>query len=809
MTNPYPLPRETRETQVLVGDGVSSTFGPFSWKIFDIEDVKVLTKASGQSSWSETAVVVSKTTADAFAFFTVTFPAVLAITTEYIVLGSRLHERSTDLTKGGSISTNELEKEMSKQGVVLDELRRDADRSVRFPPGVTGTGLLPDPVGGAVIGWDAAGENLVNKQPVDVGVAGAAGAVIFGSDTVEQVQQFLNVVPGVDVQEHSDNLDELAGVGPGTVGKQLLAAEDLEDVDTILGGVAGMMTADELAATTVSAFRDIVQISGKTVPGDDNDGEPVMLVRSPGATVGFLPDAAATKFAYLSRRIKFGKMFHGANTGGVVSNHNAWAACVAELVAKGGGGIYIPAGQYAYSTQNLLDMFCNAEIEMHPDAMFAGLAGMTTSLMRFRGASGSGRGAYKWTFNNLRLDQSLGTIANQPSGLSPMNVREIEGNGGYFEAGGGWESAPTVGGDSGIEPINIADFKWKGGEFLNWNDAGIYIGGGNDQLAVDDGRRAIITEGFFSNCGQGITFKRAGNHLRVAGCWFELCAIGVTSSDVGIGQEVDTGQRMEVHNNDFKKITGRAIGIRSGTLADIRDNTIEDWGYNQAGNVLQAAPPTGRAAILFEGGIDSVVKDNIFRFKDWTENGHAGIMVKNWTDAESTVWPAGRISGAANDYACSLPVYELVTNVSASQHLGNRCTANVSFPALRNGSVFEFLSNGNTHRIYYIGDGSNVGVRTIEPRETFSATVTGTLFSSIGSLAAGTTSATVNVSVPGAQNGDIVILTPNSSAVLNSRLNYVARANTDQINAQFRNDHTAAIDFTTASWTALVIRRDQ
>ncbi|MDH7785085.1 hypothetical protein QBD01_001085 [Ochrobactrum sp. 19YEA23] len=163
MPNPYPLPRETRETQVLVGDGVSTTFGPFTWKIFDIEDVAVLTKAAGQSNWATTDVVVIKTDpVAAFSTFTVTFPAPLATTTEYVVLGDRLHKRSTDLFRGGTIISNELEKEISKQGVVLQELRRDANRTITFPPDFQGERTLPSYGPGRAIIWDADAERLTN-----------------------------------------------------------------------------------------------------------------------------------------------------------------------------------------------------------------------------------------------------------------------------------------------------------------------------------------------------------------------------------------------------------------------------------------------------------------------------------------------------------------------------------------------------------------------------------------------------------------------------------------------------------------------
>ncbi len=42
-------------------------------------------------------------------------------------MSRRVHERQTEVTRGGAISTDQMEKELSKQGSVLQELRRDAD----------------------------------------------------------------------------------------------------------------------------------------------------------------------------------------------------------------------------------------------------------------------------------------------------------------------------------------------------------------------------------------------------------------------------------------------------------------------------------------------------------------------------------------------------------------------------------------------------------------------------------------------------------------------------------------------------------
>lgn len=127
-TTPYPIPRDTRETAELNGNG-GKTYGPFDFKIFDIEDVRAYVKAQGAEQWSEASVTVAKQTGAEFDHFTVTFDSALPATTRFRVASKRLHSREIAVTKGGSINATELEKELSKQGSILEELRRDVDQA--------------------------------------------------------------------------------------------------------------------------------------------------------------------------------------------------------------------------------------------------------------------------------------------------------------------------------------------------------------------------------------------------------------------------------------------------------------------------------------------------------------------------------------------------------------------------------------------------------------------------------------------------------------------------------------------------------
>lgn len=136
-TTPYPLPREKRETSIDVGNGTIGPYGPSGFKIFDTADVAVFVRTVGAEFFTDAPVgtTVTKTSGQPFDTFSVTFPIAVPATTEFIFQSRRVHGRDNAVTKGGTISANELEKELSKQGSVVEELRRDIDRSVRVDPG--------------------------------------------------------------------------------------------------------------------------------------------------------------------------------------------------------------------------------------------------------------------------------------------------------------------------------------------------------------------------------------------------------------------------------------------------------------------------------------------------------------------------------------------------------------------------------------------------------------------------------------------------------------------------------------------------
>lgn len=146
----YPLPEQVRETAVLNCNGVSTTYGPFDFKIFDEADITVYRKRVGETLYSIlTTVTVTKQAALAFDYFTITFPSVEPATTKFKVASERVHSRSIGVDRGTGLNVDALDKELSKQATILQELVRNfSTRLVQIDVGQTALTIDPGIVDG-------------------------------------------------------------------------------------------------------------------------------------------------------------------------------------------------------------------------------------------------------------------------------------------------------------------------------------------------------------------------------------------------------------------------------------------------------------------------------------------------------------------------------------------------------------------------------------------------------------------------------------------------------------------------------------
>lgn len=236
MTNPYPIPRQVRQTDVLVGNG-GKVYGPFDGlQIFDNEDIVVYSRASVDAAFEKMSVTVAKVSGLSFDYFTIEFVANIPETTEFVVSSERVAERSAGVKKGTTLDMTALEKELSKQASVQQELRRDIDRSLKVQFNHAPT-AVPGPQNNRVLAWNEG--ILVNIAPSEfVNDAGFATADQgFKADSAVQPYGSAVAVPALDIPE-AVNLIRTNGYNqPGDYGQaayRLKAAIEADEIGDLV-----------------------------------------------------------------------------------------------------------------------------------------------------------------------------------------------------------------------------------------------------------------------------------------------------------------------------------------------------------------------------------------------------------------------------------------------------------------------------------------------------------------------------------------------------------------------------------------------
>lgn len=182
MTNPYPLPSGIRQTDILVGNG-GATYGPFGFKVFDIDDVQVWIRPPNVEGFSLADVEVLKVDDLPFDNFTVTFSANLQDTTSFVVASARVASRDAGVMGGTRINPDALEKEFSKIAATQQEHSRDIGRAVKTDfggsaltiAGDIGNGELLKKQGNRLVGGTNA-DDLEGAKDLAVASAAAASA---------------------------------------------------------------------------------------------------------------------------------------------------------------------------------------------------------------------------------------------------------------------------------------------------------------------------------------------------------------------------------------------------------------------------------------------------------------------------------------------------------------------------------------------------------------------------------------------------------------------------------------------------------
>jgi hypothetical protein len=146
MSQATPIPRDTRARTIAIAPG-QSTFGPIDVKIYDVRDVRIDYAPTPASAFADiTSTCRIALTGAAPSGFTIERLG-LAAGGLLIVRGLRAAERSSDVTLAGVIRASSLERELDRQTVTDQELRRDIDdlgrRVIALPYGEAGATLPP------------------------------------------------------------------------------------------------------------------------------------------------------------------------------------------------------------------------------------------------------------------------------------------------------------------------------------------------------------------------------------------------------------------------------------------------------------------------------------------------------------------------------------------------------------------------------------------------------------------------------------------------------------------------------------------
>lgn len=164
MTNPYPLPRSIRQSDILVGDG-GSTYGPFGFKVFDVDDVQVWVRPPNVEGFSIAEAAVQKVNDLPFDNFTVTLPFDLQDTVSFVVVSARVASRDAGVVQGTKINPGALEKEFSKIAAVQQEQTRDIGRAIKVDFGGQPLAISADITDGQLLKKE--GGTLIGGTNVD------------------------------------------------------------------------------------------------------------------------------------------------------------------------------------------------------------------------------------------------------------------------------------------------------------------------------------------------------------------------------------------------------------------------------------------------------------------------------------------------------------------------------------------------------------------------------------------------------------------------------------------------------------------
>ena len=319
MTLSYPLPRETRQTAILDGNGSTGPYGPTAFKVFDVLDVKVWRKDADDDAFVDvTATSTIEKTADlAWDTVSVTLATSAPDTSDIVIQGSRTAERSASVLRGSSLDGDQLEKELTKIATTHSELRRDVDRRAAFQLDHDGDTSLPAWEAGMALAWHGTDRKLVNVETAATAAATAAAAAVTATSAAgtATTQAGISTAQAAAASASADDAfawaeeDEDVEVAPGLYSAKHWAAKSAESAAEAEGDVSGPASsvADRLAAFSGTTGK-LLYDSGKTT------ADFATAAQGAQAASALQPTAIAT-FA----------QYNSATAGKILASESVWA----------------------------------------------------------------------------------------------------------------------------------------------------------------------------------------------------------------------------------------------------------------------------------------------------------------------------------------------------------------------------------------------------------------------------------------------------------------------------------------------------
>ncbi|WP_306223457.1 hypothetical protein [Bosea beijingensis] len=314
-----------------------------------------------------------------------------------------------------------------------------------------------------------------------------------------------------------------------------------------------------------------------------------------------------------------------------------------------GGRIVVPGGTYVIGSAIRVLLQRSTALICAPDARIVFSGGLGSQAFRIEGA-----GLYSFDVEGGTFDMSAVTAKTVTGDVGTVfdlfRTRRWSLERCEFIAG---TSLSELNGDSALDAVDCGPGAVMNCIFQGWADGGLYLSGGNDLKANDDGDTTVISNCVFRFCSTGVQVKRRNRHVRVHTSHFHRCHVGVGAFAVGAG-EVRPGDRMTIIANSFVDCV-TPIEMRGGEgLSMINENRIEDFGYLDSGRAV--SPP---CAILLKGASDCMISGNMITLSNRKRTHHRGISIEPYSVGQN-------IYAATNNVVRSNTFMRLATGVYAS-----------------------------------------------------------------------------------------------------------------------------------------------